>query len=254
MDLFIDDATPSHVLFPPGRSTGLDLTGRPEGFAYAGTADPFPDELLIPRSEWQERIKERETLKITNRDHAKRVGLPCKDQASTNYCWINAPVYAVEMQRAIEGQPTVILSPASAGAQIKSYRNVGGWGKEGLEWIAKNGVAPVSLWPANAIDRRYATEAARTAALKYRVHEWWELQPRNIDHLVSCTLRGSCVAVGYPWWGHEVTIVDALWLDNTIALLFRNSWGSAWGDDGYGILQGSRMLPDDAVSPRLMAA
>lgn len=251
-DLFvIDDSTPISALQPAVRDKGRGLE-LPEGFArsYEGVAEPFPKELYIPRSEWQARIQERKDLKATFRDLAARRGIKVKNQQSTSYCWINAPTFCVELIRAKQNQPHVVLSPASAGAQIKRYRNVGGWGREGLEWIVEHGLAPVDLWPANAIDRRYATESTIAEARKYRVDEWWVLPERDIDALASCVLRGHPVAVGYNWWSHEVSAVDMDWIDGEIALIIGNSWSENWGTNGYGVIQGRRMLPDDCVAPR----
>lgn len=253
-ELIIDDGTPDRDLQPPsGFSAGLDLSERTsEG--YAGVAERFPQELLIPRSEWQARIQEMEETKSRLSDMALAAGLPCKDQNGTNYCWINAPTYCVETVRLTMNQPMVILSPASAGGPIKGYRNVGGWGKEGLEWIVTHGLVPVDKWPANAISSSYNTEENKRLGLNYRVTEWWELQPRNLDELMSCLFRSIPVAVGYSWWGHEVTASDPAWIDGAIALRIRNSWSMGWGSQGYGILQGNRMFPDDAVAPRVAIA
>lgn len=253
--LVIDDSTPDSVLFPSGHERGLDLSARPnvDGYGYAGVADRFPSDLVIPRSDWQGIIEEMEQQQSRLSDLCTQAGLPAKDQEQTKYCWINAPVYAVECLRVAQNQEMVILSPASAGAQIKGYRNVGGWGKEGLEWIVEHGVCPVSSWPANGIDRRYATTENKALAMRYRVQEWWELRPRNLDQLISCLLRRIPVAVGYNWWGHEVTAIDAVWQSGTVAIRIRNSWGN-WGDNGYGILAGNKMLPDDAVAPRVALA
>lgn len=169
-------------------------------------------------------------------------------------CWVNAPTYCMEVVRVIQNEPQVLLSPASAGAQIKNYQNVGGWGREALQWISDKGLVPVTSWPANAIDRQYATDANIKLALDYRATEWWELEAGTIDQLVSCLLRSNPVAVGLSWWSHEVTYVDADWVDGAIACVFRNSWGTSYGDNGYGVLQGQRMIPDDAVSPRVAVA
>lgn len=250
----IDESTQAHILYPPGAMTGLDLADRPQGFAYAGTADPFPDELLIPESDWQGIIQEQKDTRSRITDLCDDFGIVVKDQQQTNYCWINAPTHCVEIIRGKQGQNYVPLSAASAGAQIKGYRNVGGWGKEGLEFIASNGLMPESVWPKNAISRQYATDANKQLALNYRVDEWWELPPGSLKHLVSCVLRGYPVAVGYNWWSHEVTAVAFDWVDGAPALIIDNSWGLAWGTKGRGVIQGRRILPDDAVAPRTAKA
>lgn len=244
------DGHPLPMFTPPGQSTGLTLpmSHSAEGYNYAGVATPFPASMLIPRSEWQARIEERQERKTRSRDLIDQAGLPCLDQNGTSFCWINAPVYCLQSQRVRQNQELVLLSPASAGAPIKNFRNVGGWGLEGLQWLSEKGCCPVSVWPANAIQRSYYTEANKTLALNYRVLEWWELRPRNLDEQVSCLLHGIEYASGRNRWSHETTDVDALWLDGAIAILGRNSWGMGWGDKGYFIMQGNQMMSDDSVA------
>lgn len=251
--IFNDDTPESAASIPEGMGAGLELELHSPA-EYGSLADPFPSELLIPRSEWQDRIKEQEERKTRLSDFVDLRNIPCKNQSSTNYCWINAPVHALEIVRARQNQEYVPLSPASAGAQIKGFRNVGGWGKEGLEWIVKNGVVPSSMWPDNAIDRRYLTQEAKQVAMDYRVTEWWLLQPRNLDQHISLLLRGIPAPVGLLWWRHEVTDYEAVWVDGQIGVRFRNSWGMGWGTRGYGIRTGSKLLADDIVAPRVAIA
>lgn len=253
-ELIITDSTPAYVTaVPKDQSKGLKLPRSMPAPGERRNATAFPKELLIPRSEWQARIKEIEETKTRLSDIANRRNLPCKDQGQTNYCWINAPTYAMEQLRVAQGQKMVILSAASGGAKIKGFRNVGGWGQEALEFIAENGLVPQDRWPMNAIVRQYDTDENWKLAKKYRCLEWWSLDPNNDDELISCLLRRWPVAVGYNWWGHEVTAVDAVWLDGTHAGRIRNSWTMNWptqGAMGYGILQGRKLTPDDAVVPR----
>jgi hypothetical protein len=113
----IDDSTPIQQTDPPaGMSKGLMLGMRttPFGMMFGTTA--MPDELLIPRSEWQARIEEMEQRKSRLSDISIAAGLPCLDQNGTNLCWANAPVHCVEILRVAQNQPMVPLSPASVGA------------------------------------------------------------------------------------------------------------------------------------------
>lgn len=267
-EVVIDDGTPMSIVeaaarCPDGFSTGYVPEQRaafgagPDDYAYGDAAVAFPQELIIPPSDWPGMIQEMEERKTRVSDLVEQAGLPCKDQNGTNYCWINAPTHCVEVMRVIQNQGMVILSPASAGGPITGFRNVGGWGKPGLVYISENGLVPVAQWPANAIDRQYNTAANRALALDYRVVEWWELRPRNLNELMSCLLRRIPVAVGLNWWRHEVTYYDPVWINGQPGARLRNSWGMNWpqaGARGYSILQGSRLLPDDAVAPRSVLA
>lgn len=245
-----------HLDPPAGMSTGLDLSRRPNvgGYAYAGVATPFPGSLLIQKSDVQAIVAERKARRTNLRELALSRNLPCKDQNGTNYCWINAGTHTVEVARLKQNEPIVLLSPASAGGPITGFSNVGGWGKEGLQWIQEHGLVPVDKWPANAISSSYYTEENKKIALNYRQTEWWELEPGNMQQLWSCLLNDVPVAIGLGWWSHEVTYYDVDWIDGDVAYIFRNSWGMSYGDKGFGVLQGGKAVPDDAVAPAVAIA
>jgi hypothetical protein len=246
-ELLINDATPmDHVVFPDLHGRGFSLAGRTaEG--YGSLAVPIPKSLLIDPSEFEARIKEKERLKTRVSDRIRAKKLPCKDQAKTNYCWMHGCVGILEVRRLIQNEPLVIFSPASAAAQYTKYRNIGGWGRNAIEWLSVNGVVPMAQWPANAIDKKYATAANIALAKKYRVDQWGALKPRNQVELFSLLLNDYPVAVGFDWWGHLVYACDAVWLDGEACPRIRNSWSAAWGDDGFGVLQGARAVFDDGV-------
>lgn len=236
--------------FKYGRGLNLKLKG---GYCSGlSAAKPFPSELAVPKNEWKDWIAEMEEKKTRLSDLMNQAGLPCKDQSQTNYCWINAPTHTVEMNRVVQNQPMVILSPASVGGPLTNFRNVGGWGGPAFVGIDKMGLCPVEKWPANAIDRSYWTEENKALALFYRQTEWYELPERDLESLISALLRRVPIAGGYNWWSHEITNYDPVWVNNAIGVRIRNSWSMDWptaGAGGYSILQGSRMLADDAVGP-----
>lgn len=252
----INDDTNEDVLFPKTRMTGLDLSGRdPEAkYAYGSTAPAAGADLLIPTSEWRGRIEEMKQRKSMLSDFIKAAKIKVKNQGQTNFCWANAPCTAVEVARAQQGQKYVELSPASVACKINGFRNEGGWGKNALEYLIRNGAVPSSMWPSNAIDRRFDTTANQSTAKKYRAVEWNELPVRDLGWLGSMLLRRIPVAVGYNWWGHEVLAVDIDWIGGEYVVRILNSWGDDWGDGGFAELQGNKMLPDDAVAPRTAIA
>jgi len=253
---FISDINPKALdteLFPSEMGRGLERRDwQKDPFASNAFSGGFPSHLLVDKSEWDERIEEMERTKTRLSDLIRQAGLKCKNQARTNYCWINAPVYCLEASRVVSGMPHVELSPASVGAKIKGFRNSGGWGTQGLAYMVEHGCVPAELWPVNAIDRRYDTEEAWTSAKDFKVLEWWDLRPRNFSELMSCLFHRIPVAVGYDWWGHETSALDPLRLKNGgYGTGQMNSWGESYGDRGYFVLNESKSTPDDAVAPRV---
>ena len=230
---------------------------RDYGAAPLGSfGDEFPRELYIDSSEWRDRIEFLDKNKAQCKHHKELAGFDSLNQGSTNYCWINAPIQACHYVRAMQGLPHVPLSPASVGAKIKNFQNVGGWGSQGLDYLKKYGAVPQSMWPANAIDRRYDTGENNAIRSQYKVTEFYELAVRSFHALVSCLLLGWPVAIGLNWWRHEVLACMALIrgsdpeADTVIDI--DNSWGTSWGDNGHGILTRSKATPDEAVVARVL--
>jgi hypothetical protein len=256
----INDQTPRGILFPGvihefdkvSQSPPLQMGLRgPQG--YSGIAAPFPADWLIPRSEWQARIAERKARKSSLRDQADRAEWPCKTQ-SLGYCWIFSVTNGVELIRIRQNEPLVSLSPASAGAQIKNFRDQGGWPGEGLAFVMDNGLVPSSIWPDNSLNRALLTEENKALAKNYRVLEAIELESKDLDQLVSCLLRNFPVPVGIQLWFHAICAVDVDWVDGEACPVIRNSWGRGWGDNGYGTLQGIWKYADDQVCIRTALA
>jgi hypothetical protein len=250
--LFDDDTPDDHPAFEPpeGFAKGI-RTDEPRGF---GAEMPtFPKELVIPRSEWIPRIQEMEETQTRISDLIRKVRMPVKMQ-TINYCWEFALMNALQVIWLQQGQGLISLSPAFGGCQITGFRNVGGWTLDALQFNVEHGACLSSTWPDNAIDHRYLTAEAKAEALKYRILEWWNLQPRNLDELMSCLLRRIPVPCGDSDWGHETLAVDPVYVNGTFGRRGWNTWGENWGDYGFFIRAGSKAPADDALAPRTAMA
>lgn len=219
---------------------------------FGSFAAPFDNSMRIPESEWDERIEEEDRTKSSLVDIADQAGLKVLDQNGTNYCWINATVHCVELMRLVQGQPLVKLSPASIGAKIKNYRNEGGWGIEGLEYLIQHGVAPVntpegaSCWPANAINPSFDNTKSRELRKLYMPQDWLEIPARDFGAIASLVLQKIPVSCGYAWWSHQVTCVKLVKMPNgDYGMVIDNSWGTSYGTNGRAILTRSKATPDD---------
>ena len=206
---------------------------------------------LIPKGEWDERIKDLEQNGQRLSDLRLAAGIKSLHQGSTNYCWTNAVVSAMMILQAKEGGGVVRLSPASVAAPLKDYRNEGGFGGDALEYIVKFGVCSQDFWPPNAIDRQFDTPASQRDRNKFKITEWWELGNRRFDQLMTLLLLGVPVPIGLDWWRHEVCALDPVKLGaDSYGVRIWNSWGDDWEFKGMQVLAQTKAGPDDAVAPR----
>lgn len=250
-EIFVDHGTSSDLTHPV--NFGRGYAGRPPGYA-SKASQGLPSHLMVPRSEYQARIQEIEERGLRMSERIIQENIPCKDQNGTNFCFGNAPVHCIEIGRMIQNQTYVDLSAASVAAPLSNFRNNGGSGTEALEYIAENGVMTLDDYPLNVVNgRKYMTDEAKQRALAYRCTEWWELM--SVDEMFSYLLRLlGAVSNGWPWWGHETTGVDVVWLDGEAALRGRNSWGMDYGHKGFFIVRGNRLNFDECITPRVVVA
>lgn len=239
----------------PGRGRmPRDWEANPYGsFEFAAPVKDAP----IPESEWKERILDREKQGLLVSQAAIAAGVKTKHQQQTNFCWINAPVQAMQICRALAGDGYTSLSPASGACLITGYRNVGGWATDAIKFMASTGLCTSAAWGDNLISRSLDTANSREERAKHRITEWVDIPRRDDRWFITQLLLGRPVCVGLDFWGHEVLAVDPIVLPNgRFGYRFWNSWGERYGTNGFGILPlvPGKGSPDDAIAPLVAMA
>lgn len=253
-------------------ATGLiprDYASFPQG-CYASA--PPAQIKLIPRTEWSERIKDMEATKSRLSDIRLRgnygKAIPSLDQNSGRndgkwgYCWAHSTTHAIMLVRAAANMPYVPLSAFAVAATIKNGRNEGGWGAQSLDFITERGVPDQRFWPQNNVNLANGTaECWANAALYKPVEAWADLaSPQDVrdltfDQMATLLLQRIPVVVDLYWWSHSVCAMDLVETSpGQFGIRILNSWSDSWGDQGTGVLAGSKAIPDGAVAPTVVVA
>jgi hypothetical protein len=223
---------------------------------YLKCAKPF-DIDLIPSGEQQARLDAQIAAKAQLSD-IRNTGnngqrIPSRDQNGKGYCWAHSSTSASLLVRALNHQPYADLSAYAVACIIKGYRDEGGWGSESLEWIAANGIPDSKFWPQQSMSRSNDNPAMRENAALHKIMEWMDLEPRNVQQLITCLLLNIPVVVDYNWWSHSVCATDLVSI-NPLRIRIWNSWGDSWSEAGMGILEGNQAIPDGQIAPRVLLA
>lgn len=282
----IDDSTPVSKELSTNHARGLvprDFTKNPLGSYPTCRALPTS---TYPRDEWIPRIQEKIATKSTLQHIRRRSGpnggpIPSLDQNGIGYCWCHSGTMGVMLTRAKMGLPYVRLSAFMVGCLIKNYSDQGGWGAQGLDFIAEHGVPSVDFWPEKSMKRSNDTPEMRQNALQHKAFEFWAdlaspQYDRNMseDQEVTCLINNDPLIGDFNWWSHSVILI-ALALANSgitsanapklgsldfnnpaefkvyadvVNKVGLNSWTDGWGDVGEFTLSGSKAKTDGAVA------
>lgn len=227
---------------------------------------PPSDLVLIPRSEWSDRIKEMEQAESRTSDILLRGGVPSLDQGQAPYCWAHSTVGCVQAVRAINNQPYVPLSAFAVAATIKKGAQEGGWAGLSAKFIRERGVPSQQLWPqGNSNYRQFDKPTVwENAALHKTMEDWVDLtrevydQNLGFDQLATCLLLNIPCATDWNFWSHSTMSCDLVEVEaGDFGVRIRNSWGPNWptqGAGGFGILRGAKCIPDGALAIRASGA
>lgn len=230
---------------------------------------PFPDRLLIPRSEWRDRIEARKTA-----GHSlKRYNNKINNQRPESSCVYNAAEECLRLRRnlALGIAHAIDLSPMSGYCRVARSRHSGSSVAGAQAELSTRGLLPEDTARNRALFRHVCHQNSPFIR-ESQLPDGWELTGRHfvVDEWLRIADRdqfGSALLqdlpICYGRGGHSITAIDLLWDDGRRAYLceYLDHYGPERGNGGY-LYDTERMwatggawaclttsLPDDPLRP-----
>jgi len=207
------------AFFPPGRVPGC----LPRRSKYGQICPKLEDVVdVIPRDKWPELIAEGVTLK----PYVRQI----LDQNGVGSCATESTTQSVMVMQAWQKLPFTSLNPWSIYAFTSGGRDRGSSIDDNLQHARDVGILPESVWPrSNGWRRRPPQALLDEHARKHRIDEFVDID--SIEELGTALLKGWPVVFG--WRAHSCVLLELLDRDRA---LYANSYGTNWGDAGFGII------------------
>jgi hypothetical protein len=225
-------------VFWHGHKRALNATPPKQPYGLCAGVAAIEDVItLIPRSEWQDRIKEKDANDTWLKSICKDV--KCKDQNGLGYCHAYGTVSPMEIAAVAQGEPYVELSAESIGGVVTDWRNAGADPEDDLAAARTNGACAASFMDKpNSITPSRWKAGWQADALRRRVLEHFDCGTpgKEFDAVVTCALLNFPVGLGYAWWSHFVHGVFRVRYNaqtKKYEIENRNSWDATYGDNGY---------------------
>lgn len=238
---------------PPEMGSGL--IPRPANRPL-GCSAPVFNKPLIPRDEWGDRIEEKRKHKAMLSDVRNIMGenggmIPALNQGRDPWCWAFSPVTAITLARANAGLPYQHLSANAVANKITGFNIRGGWSEDAMEHMQQLGAPETAFWPEQSNMRHFDNPDTWENAKQQKITEWWDIDPRDIDSIMTCLLLNYPVAVDIPAWAHSVCLIDPVNAPRNLRDIkfdHLNSWGNNWNGNGIGQLSGEYTKFSSAIA------
>ena len=205
---------------PEGMATGC----LPRDSRYGELCAKLEDSIdIVPRDKWTDIIGD-----VDLRPYVLQIF----SQGSVGSCATESTSQAATICREVMGVPSVLLNPWSLYAFTSGGRDRGSNIDRNLERARDIGILPESVWPRRG-DNKHAWNQKPPTNLfddhAIKIGEFFDMA--TIDEVGSALLKGFPVV--YGWSGHSCVLTS---LRDRNTAVYANSWGSSWGDNGFGTI------------------
>jgi hypothetical protein len=287
VDLIIGDHTPMEHRDLNAGMKGLIPRAEQQPVGYSAIIPPaqfktYTYDEMVARIADMERAKSRISDILLRGDAGKPI--PSLDQNGQGFCWMYGPVGAVQAKRAIMKLPYKQLSAHAAACKVKNYKDEGGWGAQGMEFLMTNGVPDTEHWAEKSMSRSFDTPATWANAKLYMPDVVLAdiaspVYNRDLSYAQQLTalIDLNPTVDDYDHWGHcvfgcdavnganqravtrletgklpSLEMFDLMWGMNDpvtrgLAKRFRNSWFN-YGDRGFAVLAGAKAVGSNSVA------
>lgn len=199
------------------------------------------------------------TIAVPSKVDMRSLFSPVYDQGQLGSCTANAAGGAIQFKQKQEGENDFIPSRLfvywnTRNAEGTVSTDAGASIRDTIKTVVNYGAPPETMWP--YIISKFSvrpTRKAYIAALRDKVTQYHRV-PRTVSSFKACLASTTPIIVGISVYesfesissdgvgslptsgeqllgGHAILIVG--YDDATQRFLFRNSWGTEWGDKGY---------------------
>ena len=205
------------LIIPPGKVTGC----LPRVSRYGQWCSKLEDSIdIVPKEQWQQYIDEGVTLT----PQVKNIF----DQDGVRSCAFESTAQALQIIRSWGGQPFEKLNPWSGYCFTSGGKDRGSNIDTNLQHARDVGLLPMSVWPRfKGWMTKPSQELLDNVACNYQIDEFFDIA--TIDEVGTALLK--CFPVVFGWQGHSCVLTS---LVSTSVAQYVNSWGTDWGDNGFG--------------------
>ena len=203
---------------PEGMATGC----LPRETRYGEICAKLEDSIdVIPRDKWADIIGN-----VVLEPYVFRIF----SQGSVGSCAWESTSQGWSMINEVAGNPSVLLNPWGGYAYTSGGRDRGSNIDRNLEFARDVGILPEEFWPRrgpnkNPWNRKPPMDLFEKHGVK--IDEFYDIG--SIDEVGTALLRGFPVV--YGWSGHSCVLTS---LHDKNTAIYANSWGTDWGDKGFG--------------------